>query len=76
MSAITVILNRAQQGDPHAAEELLPLVYDELRKLAAAKMANESRDTGCSPQGWFTSRSERPPSQIVRLNTRSLAVIW
>jgi hypothetical protein len=42
MSAITVILNRAQQGDPHAADELLPLVYDELRKLAAHKMANEA----------------------------------
>jgi RNA polymerase sigma factor (TIGR02999 family) len=42
MSAVTVILNRAQQGDPHAAAELLPLVYDELRKLAAAKMTNEA----------------------------------
>jgi len=42
MSAVTVILNRAQQGDPHAAEELLPLVYDELRRLAAAKMAHEA----------------------------------
>ena len=41
MSAVTVILNRAQQGDPKAAEELLPLVYEELRKLAAARMARE-----------------------------------
>ena len=41
MSAVTVILNRVQQGHPKAAEELLPLVYEELRKLAAAKMANE-----------------------------------
>jgi len=38
---VTVILNRIEQGDPRAAEELLPLVYEELRKLAAAKMANE-----------------------------------
>ena len=37
MSAVTVILNRAQQGDPLAAGELLPLVYEELRKLATAK---------------------------------------
>src|SRR5215471_891604 len=41
MSEITRILEAAQQGDPHAAEQLLPLVYDELRKLAAQKMANE-----------------------------------
>jgi len=38
---VTRILERAQAGDPQAAEELLPLVYDELRKLAAAKMARE-----------------------------------
>ncbi len=41
MSDVTRILDRAQQGDPHAAEELLPLVYEELRKLAAQKMAGE-----------------------------------
>jgi RNA polymerase sigma factor (TIGR02999 family) len=40
MSAATVILNRAQQGDPNAAGELLPLVYDELRRVAAARMAD------------------------------------
>lgn len=42
MHDITVILNRAGTGDPKAAGELLPLVYDELRRLAAAKMARES----------------------------------
>ena len=42
MSEVTQMLERAQQGDPKAAEELLPLVYEELRKLAAAKMANEA----------------------------------
>jgi RNA polymerase sigma factor (TIGR02999 family) len=41
MSDVTQILERVQQGDGKAAEELLPLVYEELRKLAAAKMANE-----------------------------------
>jgi RNA polymerase sigma factor (TIGR02999 family) len=41
MSDVTHVLDRAQAGDPHAAEELLPLVYDELRKLAAWKLANE-----------------------------------
>jgi RNA polymerase sigma factor (TIGR02999 family) len=42
MSDVTVILNRAEQGDPTAAEELLPLVYDELRRLATHRMANEA----------------------------------
>ena len=41
MSNLPRILERAQGGDPKAAEELLPLVYDQLRKLAAHKMANQ-----------------------------------
>jgi RNA polymerase sigma factor (TIGR02999 family) len=42
MSEITLILSAIEQGDPHAAEQLLPLVYEELRKLAAQKMAREA----------------------------------
>jgi RNA polymerase sigma factor (TIGR02999 family) len=38
---VTLILSRIEQGEPQAAEQLLPLVYEELRKLAAAKMAQE-----------------------------------
>jgi RNA polymerase sigma factor (TIGR02999 family) len=41
MSDVTRILSQIESGDPSAAEQLLPLVYDELRKLAAAKMAHE-----------------------------------
>jgi RNA polymerase sigma factor (TIGR02999 family) len=41
MSDVTRILSQIHDGDPKAAEQLLPLVYDELRKLAAAKMAQE-----------------------------------
>src|SRR6266496_901205 len=41
MTEVTQILNAIEQGDPHAAEQLLPLVYDELRKLAAQKLAGE-----------------------------------
>jgi len=41
MIEVTRILSAIEQGDPRAAEELLPLVYDELRKLAAQKMAHE-----------------------------------
>jgi RNA polymerase sigma factor (TIGR02999 family) len=42
MNEITRILSAAEHGDPGAAEQLLPLVYDELRKLAAAKLAQEN----------------------------------
>ena len=41
MSDVTRILSAIEQGDPHAAEQLLPLIYDELRRLAAQKMAQE-----------------------------------
>jgi RNA polymerase sigma factor (TIGR02999 family) len=41
MSDVTRILSQIDSGDPSAAEQLLPLVYDELRKLAAAKLAHE-----------------------------------
>jgi RNA polymerase sigma factor (TIGR02999 family) len=41
MSEVTRILSAIEQGDPGAAEQLLPLVYDELRKLAAQKLAQE-----------------------------------
>jgi RNA polymerase sigma factor (TIGR02999 family) len=41
MTDVTHILSAIEQGDPHAAEQLLPLVYDELRKLAAQKLAQE-----------------------------------
>jgi RNA polymerase sigma factor (TIGR02999 family) len=41
MSEVTRILSAIEQGDPHAAGQLLPLVYDELRRLAAQKLAQE-----------------------------------
>jgi RNA polymerase sigma factor (TIGR02999 family) len=65
---VTQILDRVEQGDPKASEELLPLVYEELRRLAAAKMSQEKpgqtlqatalvheawlRLTGPDDQGW------------------------
>ncbi|NOS71009.1 MAG: sigma-70 family RNA polymerase sigma factor [Verrucomicrobia bacterium] len=42
MSEVTVILDAIEKGDPKAADQLLPLVYQELRKLAAHKMSNEA----------------------------------
>jgi RNA polymerase sigma factor (TIGR02999 family) len=41
MADVTQILSQIEQGEPHAANQLLPLVYDELRKLAAAKLGCE-----------------------------------
>ena len=42
MSDVTQILSQIEEGDPSAADQLLPLVYEELRKLAAQKMAQEN----------------------------------
>ncbi|HEV8522985.1 MAG TPA: ECF-type sigma factor [Terriglobales bacterium] len=49
MSDVTHILDRVQQGDSKAAGELLPLVYEELRKLAAARMAQEQANHTLQP---------------------------
>src|SRR5262245_26867003 len=49
MSDVTRILHRVQQGDAKAAGELLPLVYEELRKLAAARMAHEQANQTLQP---------------------------
>ena len=46
---VTLLRQRIENGDPQAAEQLLPLVYNELRKLAAAKMARESSDQTLQP---------------------------
>jgi RNA polymerase sigma factor (TIGR02999 family) len=49
MSEATRILSAIEQGDPSAAEQLLPLVYDELRKLAVQRMAEERADHTLQP---------------------------
>ena len=49
MSDVTRILEAAQRGDSKAADELLPLVYEELRRLAAHKMANEAAEQTLQP---------------------------
>lgn len=49
MSDVTQILQQIESGDPSASTDLLPLVYDELRKLAAAKMVEESPDHTLQP---------------------------
>src|SRR4051794_14355442 len=49
MSEVTQLLNAIQDGDPHAASQLLPLVYDELRRLAATKLAHETAGQTLQP---------------------------
>ncbi len=49
MTDVTRILSAIERGDPHAAEQLLPLVYEELRKLAAQRMAGEGADHTLQP---------------------------
>jgi DNA-binding GntR family transcriptional regulator len=49
MSDVTLILEAVQQGDAHAAEKLLPLVYHQLRQLAARKLAREKNSHTLQP---------------------------
>src|SRR6266487_3496629 len=65
VSDVTRILEAAQQGDPTAAGQLLPLVYEELRRLAAHKMANEAAGHTLQPtalvhEGPVTSATRHP----------------
>jgi len=67
MDDFTAILQRAGRGDPHAAGELLPLVYEELRKLAAARMAGERRDhtlqaTALVHEAWIRLGADDQPA--------------
>ena len=59
MGDVTRILADIEPGDRPAAGQLLPLVYDELRKLAAARLAREARGSRSRPRRWSTSRRRR-----------------
>lgn len=67
MSELTRILEAAQRGEPSAANELLPLVYRELRKLAAAKMAHEAPGQTLQPtalvhEAWLRLGADEQPN--------------
>lgn len=67
VSEITVILQQIDAGDADAADRILPLVYDELRKLAAAKMARESAGQTLQPtalvhEAWLRLGGEAQPN--------------
>jgi hypothetical protein len=55
MSEITQILSQAEQGIPFTSEQLLQLLYDDLRKVAAQQLAMDSPGKRCKPQHWFTN---------------------
>ncbi len=78
MSDVTRILDRVQQGDPKAADELLPLVYDELRKLAAAKMARKApgqtlQATALVHEAWLRLGGDEQPAWQNRAHFLSAA---
>ena len=54
MNEVTRILSAIEQGDPRAAEQLLPLVYDELRRLAARSWPGRHRARRSRPRPWST----------------------
>lgn len=63
MSEITLLLDAISRGESHASEDLLPLIYDELRRLAAARMANEAAGQTLQPtalvhEAWLRLVSE------------------
>ena len=70
---VTQILERMEAGDPKSADELLPLIYDELRSLAARAWRNKSLGTLCKPPHWSTkpiSESSAPTN-----HRRGIAVV-
>ncbi len=67
MSDLTLILQQMERGDPQAADRLLPLVYDELRRIAAAKMARESAGQTLQPtalvhEAWLRLGGDEQPT--------------
>ena len=59
MSEVTRILSAIEQGDPHAAEQLLPLVYDELRALASSYFRRQRADHTLQPTALVHEAFER-----------------
>src|SRR3954453_12158009 len=78
MSDVTRILTAIEQGDARATDELLPLVYEELRRLAAHKMASERAGHTLQPtalvhEAWLRLAGERKPAWAGRAQFFSAA---
>jgi hypothetical protein len=61
MPDVTRIRSQIDAGDPAAAEQLLPLVYDELRRLAAAMLASEQPGQTLQPTAFYHPIDANPP---------------
>jgi hypothetical protein len=78
MNQVTELLNALGQGDPHAAGGLLPLVYDERRKLAAQRMAQErpsEKSAASVTLGGLFSRMDREELECTLPFTRKQPVV-
>jgi RNA polymerase sigma factor (TIGR02999 family) len=67
VSDLTLILQQMERGDPQAADQLLPLVYDELRRIAAGKMAREPAGQTLQPtalvhEAWLRLGGDEQPT--------------
>ncbi len=72
MSDVTQILERVEKGDSKTAEELLPLVFQELRKVAAAKMAQEQPGQTLQPTALVHEEAPAPtPIGSFRRNSKA-----
>ena len=67
MSDVTRILSQIEQGDPHAAEQLLPLIYEELRKLAAVKLTQEKAGQTLNSAESVAAEDGRASEELRRL---------
>jgi hypothetical protein len=75
VSEVTRILDSIHQGDSKAAEELLPLVYDELRKLATVRMAREPETSPLQPTA-LVHESYEEAAQALGISERSTKRSW
>jgi RNA polymerase sigma factor (TIGR02999 family) len=76
MSEVTVLMERLQQGDGRAADELLPLVYEELRRLAASRLAQEAaghtlQATALVHEAWLRLVGQGDPERRPEWNGRA-----
>jgi hypothetical protein len=78
MTNVTQLLSAVDQGDPHAASRLLPMVYDERRKLAAQRMAQErpsEKSAASVTLGGLFSRMDREEAECTLPFTRKQPVV-
>ncbi len=73
MSQITKIIHAIEAGDPHAAAQLLPLVYDELRRLAAQRLAQEKPGQTLE---LTRHRTRTLPTKVSRENRLFAEISW